>query len=122
VSCSWNLGCSGGILYTTWVQLEFFGITTDKCYPYTSGEGKVARCSKTCPGTDEKKPRSYVKLMDVHAYDNPDAIKLAIYNDGPISTGFSVYKDFMTYKSGVYKHVSGDFLGGHAVKIVGWGN
>lgn len=27
----------------------------------------------------------------------------------------------MTYKSGVYKHVSGQQLGGHAVKIYGWG-
>jgi len=27
----------------------------------------------------------------------------------------------MTYKSGVYKHVTGEYLGGHAIKIVGWG-
>jgi cathepsin B len=27
----------------------------------------------------------------------------------------------MTYSSGVYKHVKGSFLGGHAVKVVGWG-
>ena len=28
----------------------------------------------------------------------------------------------MQYKSGVYKHVSGSMLGGHAIKIIGWGN
>lgn len=28
----------------------------------------------------------------------------------------------MTYKSGVYRHVTGEQLGGHAVKIVGWGS
>jgi cathepsin B len=38
-----------------------------------------------------------------------------------METGFTVYQDFMNYKSGVYKHVSGNVLGGHAVKIVGWG-
>jgi cathepsin B len=27
----------------------------------------------------------------------------------------------MNYKSGVYKHVTGSLLGGHAVKVVGWG-
>lgn len=27
----------------------------------------------------------------------------------------------MNYKSGVYKHTTGGYLGGHAVKIVGWG-
>ena len=31
-----------------------------------------------------------------------------------------VYADFMTYKSGVYKHTTGDYLGGHAIKIIGW--
>ena len=36
-------------------------------------------------------------------------------------TLFIVYEDFMNYKSGVYRHQSGGMLGGHAVKIVGWG-
>ena len=38
-----------------------------------------------------------------------------------METGFVVYEDFMNYKSGVYHHVSGKMLGGHAVKIIGWG-
>ena len=42
-------------------------------------------------------------------------------NNGPVQTGFSVYQDFINYKSGVYQHTTGSFLGGHAVKIVGWG-
>jgi cathepsin B len=40
---------------------------------------------------------------------------------GPVQTAFTVYEDFLSYKSGVYKHVKGNELGGHAVKIVGWG-
>jgi len=27
----------------------------------------------------------------------------------------------MQYKSGVYQHTTGGFLGGHAVKCIGWG-
>ena len=34
---------------------------------------------------------------------------------------FTVYNDFMSYKSGIYRHVSGGALGGHAVIIIGWG-
>jgi cathepsin B len=30
-------------------------------------------------------------------------------------------QDFAHYKSGVYKHVTGDEMGGHAVKLIGWG-
>merc|ERR1711918_76098 len=40
---------------------------------------------------------------------------------GPVETAFTVYADFGDYVSGGYEHVTGDRLGGHAVKIVGWG-
>ena len=40
---------------------------------------------------------------------------------GPVEGSFTVYADFPTYKSGVYQHVTGDALGGHAIKILGWG-
>ena len=42
-------------------------------------------------------------------------------NSGPVETGFMVYEDFYNYKSGIYSYVSGSLLGGHAVKIIGWG-
>ena len=40
---------------------------------------------------------------------------------GPVEAAFSVYEDFLAYKSGVYQQKSGSPLGGHAVKILGWG-
>ena len=42
---------------------------------------------------------------------------------GPVETGFLVYENFRDYKSGVYSKGTnpGKELGGHAVKIVGWG-
>ena len=39
----------------------------------------------------------------------------------PVSAAFTVYADFPTYKSGVYKHTTGQALGGHAVEIIGYG-
>ena len=44
-----------------------------------------------------------------------------IYTNGPVTVAFTVYEDFETYTSGVYQHVTGSSLGGHAVKMVGWG-
>jgi len=49
------------------------------------------------------------------------AIQTEIMTHGPVEAAFSVYADFLAYKSGVYQHVSGSMLGGHAVKILGWG-
>lgn len=40
-----------------------------------------------------------------------------IMNHGPVEAGFMVYEDFPHYKSGVYKHVKGNMVGGHAVKV-----
>ncbi|CAN6469566.1 unnamed protein product [Victoria cruziana] len=44
-----------------------------------------------------------------------------VYKNGPVETSFVVYEDFAYYKSGVYKHVSGESIGNHAVKLIGWG-
>ena len=44
-----------------------------------------------------------------------------IQTNGPVEAAFSVYEDFPTYKSGVYQHTSGGYLGGHAVRMIGWG-
>merc|ERR1711920_891086 len=45
----------------------------------------------------------------------------SIMTYGPVETAFTVYADFANYASGIYQHTSGSELGGHAVRIVGWG-
>jgi cathepsin B len=42
-------------------------------------------------------------------------------NHGPVEAAFTVFEDFLLYKTGVYKHITGSALGGHAVKLMGWG-
>jgi len=44
-----------------------------------------------------------------------------LVNNGPMYVSFDVYDDFPTYKSGVYQSTSSNFLGGHAVTMVGFG-
>ena len=44
-----------------------------------------------------------------------------LVTNGPMYVAFTVYGDFPTYKSGVYKHTSGSYLGGHAVTLLGFG-
>ena len=33
----------------------------------------------------------------------------------------TVYEDFLNYESGIYQHISGSYLGGLYVRIIGWG-
>jgi len=58
----------------------------------------------------------------VHNYGSVEAIQQAIMTGGPIATAFTVYADFENYVSGIYHHVTGGQVGGHAVRFVGWGS
>ncbi|RCN33844.1 hypothetical protein ANCCAN_20316 [Ancylostoma caninum] len=40
---------------------------------------------------------------------------------GPVVASFQIYEDFTHYKGGIYVHTAGMLVGGHAVKIIGWG-
>ena len=120
VSCDpWDLGCNGGILSFAWSYIKNTGVVADACIPYTSGDGTVASCPKQCTGSG---PWTKYKCDgNVVSSSGPDRIQSDIFANGPVETGFTVYEDFMSYKSGIYVHTAGAQLGGHAVKIIGWG-
>lgn len=40
---------------------------------------------------------------------------------GPMEVSMDVWEDFENYAGGIYHHVKGQWMGGHAVKLVGWG-
>ncbi|KAJ3662913.1 hypothetical protein Zmor_007228 [Zophobas morio] len=48
-------------------------------------------------------------------------IQIEIMTNGPVEADYDVYEDFPNYSSGVYQHTQGDYEGGHAIKIIGWG-
>mmetsp|Transcript_32915 Transcript_32915/g.83376 ORF Transcript_32915/g.83376 Transcript_32915/m.83376 type:complete len:379 (-) Transcript_32915:116-1252(-) len=48
-------------------------------------------------------------------------IQRMIMAGGPVSAALTVYSDFENYVGGIYHHVVGEEVGGHAVKLVGWG-
>lgn len=37
------------------------------------------------------------------------------------AVSMTVYEDFEAYTSGVYQHLTGKSLGGHSIKMLGWG-
>eukprot|EP01017_Pseudomicrothorax_dubius_P000534 TRINITY_DN0_c205_g1_i5.p1 TRINITY_DN0_c205_g1~~TRINITY_DN0_c205_g1_i5.p1 ORF type:complete len:189 (-),score=53.17 TRINITY_DN0_c205_g1_i5:48-614(-) len=120
VSCDdGNYGCDGGYLDEAWDYLARKGIVTESCWPYSSQSGNVESCRKSCKSSDQWVK---YKAKNVRAFDSTDDIKLDILTNGPVETGFEVYQDFLSYKGGIYRYTSGGFLGGHAVKVVGWGN
>jgi len=58
---------------------------------------------------------------EVSTFEDEESIQNAIMTNGPVEAAFSVYSDFENYAGGIYKHTKGSQVGGHAIKIVGWG-
>ena len=117
VSCdSTNHGCGGGWIQNAWDYLERFGISDDSCYPYSSGKGDSGTCdTKKCPKKYSCTKNSIVLCSD------PAHIKAELYTHGPLETRFNVYEDFHNYAGGIYVHTTGKRVGGHAIKVVGYG-
>jgi C1A family cysteine protease len=89
------------------------GLVDDQCFPYTAGDQPC----KLCP--DWQKRLTKIKSTTVLT-GNAAAMKQWISSKGPIVGCFIVYDDFFNYKSGVYKHVTGNEAGGHCISIVGY--
>lgn len=121
VDCDYlDHGCNGGFLTTPFIYYSLVGANTDDCYgEYVSG--KTGQSSAFCFLTKWQCKAYKADLFSIRWLMDPEAIKEDIYNNGPVNTGFMVYQDFMNYAGGIYKQTSDSLLGGHAVKIVGWG-
>lgn len=138
-------GCDGGYPSAAWDYFAKTGLVTgglygdtNWCKPYSmppcdhhvsgkygpcSGESPTPQCVYTCQSSY---PKAYHD--DLHFASNSYSvnsneadIQTEIMTHGPVEAAFQVYEDFPTYKSGVYQHTTGGFLGGHAIKIIGWG-
>jgi len=140
-SCGY--GCDGGFPSAAWDYWVSTGVVDggnyggSGCLPYS-----LPNCDHHVNGTyepcGEEKPTppclgrcvdnstdwSSAKHFGASSYSvssDVEQIQTEIMTHGPVEAAFTVYADFLTYKSGVYQYRSGQMLGGHAVKILGWG-
>jgi len=149
--CGLSMGCNGGQPGAALSWMSRTGVVTggdytdigtgSGCKPYTlapcahhvdptpkypacpSSEYPTPQCSKSCSEKSYAKDYDSDKTKASKAYSisGETNIMNSILAKGPVSAAFTVYSDFPTYKTGVYRHTSGSQLGGHAVEIVGWG-
>ncbi|XP_039276659.1 cathepsin B [Nilaparvata lugens] len=140
-------GCDGGSPLYAWYHIWRHGITSggdydsnDGCKPYSFApcehhmEGSRPQCDSfgdlPTPGCSFKCHNpSYARgywsdhhrVTDFYVLNSTEKIQQEIMEHGPVEASFVVYEDFLAYKSGVYQHLIGEKKGGHAVKIIGWG-
>ncbi|XP_013632396.1 PREDICTED: cathepsin B-like [Brassica oleracea var. oleracea] len=125
-------GCNGGYPISAWRYFKHHGVVTEECDPYFDNTGcshpgcepayPTPKCVRKCVSGNQLWRES--KHYGVSAYKvrhDPQDIMAEVYKNGPVEVAFTVYEDFAHYKSGVYKHITGSNIGGHAVKLIGWG-
>jgi len=132
-------GCQGGQLGGAWNYAKSTGLVEETCYPYLKSQGgpvptcdpsaqpclpeskfiRTPRCTKSCADGSSWEASKH-KLSSVYSVP-VEQMKAELSKNGPIESAFTVYADFVHYKSGVYAHTTGEMLGGHAIKIIGYG-
>lgn len=148
LSCcsSCGFGCEGGDPSAAWEYWVKHGLVTGsnytsgsgcKPYPFPPCEhhttGRLKPCNESLqptPKCDKRCQKNYTVSYEQDKHYGRDAytvenheksIQKEIMTNGPVEASFDVYEDFEVYKSGVYQHVTGQYMGGHAVRMIGWG-
>jgi hypothetical protein len=123
ISCDTKeAGCDGGFFESSIDFLKDVGAPLESCYPYISGENGIAGDPAGCDGWRQNVYRvtSFQMVSYLNSESSVEAMKSALVHNGPLMGAFVVYTDFLYYKSGIYRHVSGDIEAGHDVLIVGY--
>jgi C1A family cysteine protease len=91
------------------------GVTFEDYYPYTAGDQDGNSLINPDWGNRLAKVTMWQMLTN-----NPASMKQYINTYGAISACLDVYQDFFSYGSGVYRHLTGDYAGGHCVALIGY--
>jgi len=89
--------------------------------PCPANEYPTPACPTTCANGKTFSGSKHIGKSAYSISSDVSAIQTEIMTNGPVEVAFTVYEDFLTYKTGVYQYQSGQELGGHAVKMLGWG-
>jgi C1A family cysteine protease len=108
--------CSGWHMDHACEYLKNNGAPDEACFPYSKGLQ-----TKSCtPCSDWKNRLDHTIIPSWSNTKDVQQMKSKIANNGPQTTGMAVYTDFFSYKSGIYKHVTGGLEGYHCVAVVGY--
>ncbi|CAJ0950388.1 unnamed protein product, partial [Mesorhabditis belari] len=113
--CSTTNGCDGGWPSNALAYVQTHGIPRGAADTY---KGIVTSCPKSIA---LEKPVSAQSDLT----GNPVTIQQFVLSKGPVTAAFMVCEDFMYYTSGIYStdctETNPNYLGGHAVTIIGYG-
>lgn len=104
-------GCNGGWASITWTHYRDYGAVSEECMPYEADD--------EVPCTEDECELIAATREWIDIPSNVDAIKTAVHEYGPVTTGFAVQEDFFYYDGGCYE-LEGNYGLNHLMVIAGW--
>jgi C1A family cysteine protease len=118
VSCSGCGSCNGGSSASASSFIKMTGLPPELYFPYNATDTACANALA------DWKLYTYqiVGYHNASSTGSPtvDDIRRGVYQYGPVVATFYVYNDFYSYHSGIYSYTSGQYVGAHAVVVVGY--
>jgi hypothetical protein len=112
-----------------WLEKTHFKISINNYYSPVD-EGNCIKMSLSGISVENNSVISLCTFIEKESdnKENKDIIQQNIYNmkrqileSGPVYATITIYSDFLYFKgNGVYKKKTNNFMGGHALQIVGW--
>jgi len=116
--------CNGGQPGCAWSYWVSTGVVSNDCAWYTAGNDSsmsTPPCPTKCYNPDIDWSSDKRKGKKSYTLSGEEKMKAELSENGPFEVAFQVYEDFMSYSSGIYSHQTGGYEGGHAVKLIGYG-
>jgi hypothetical protein len=109
-TCRWGVNVTHAAEY-----LVEYGVPDEGCFP--DPRRKTDSPCDPLPGWENRT----VKIKEWGwVEDDEESIKKALIEHGPLVICIWVWKDFMYYNGGIYKHKWGRLVGGHLITLVGY--
>lgn len=108
--------CNGWYPNSALWSVKQRGVTDEVRFPYASAFVNGAPHYQTAPDRAQhlyNYTSSCWQVFDAYRKDY-------LTHKGPMTACFTVYDDFFSYGSGVYRHISGGRAGGHCVLVIGY--
>lgn len=111
-----NMGCNGG--YNT-LAIEYFnrtGVVGESCRPYQAAQ-QVCPAVRCAAGVSSQVYHSSM----CYSLETVEDMQRDIMLHGPIVAGLQIFQGFESYTGGIFTVTSQATSGGHAVRLIGWG-
>jgi len=120
INCDFeNYGCTGGYLVPAIDFLITEGTASHDCVPY---KNKREPCKFSCDDPAKAYQKHYCKPGSLKILTDRVEMQKEIHQNGPMMVGLLIYEDLYNYKEGIYEYTTGKFVGGHAIRAIGWGH